>query len=224
MGAMAKCPKCSSRKGKRHCPALETLICPQCCAEGRLKTISCPRDCRHLESEIYQHKRRKERALSLGKNFVESNTKLFSTEESRDFAFNFQADIYYYLRNNGAVSDPVMVEVLECVQSSQSKVFLPQTTPHPLTKFLLERLEDTKRYPTLPTFGTADRARALKSLAAHARTLKSNGEHGFYERLAGFFDALDFEADLDYAPSDPKAKENSALQKRSPGGLILPGS
>jgi len=223
MGGMAKCPKCSSRKGKRHCPALETLICPQCCAEGRLKTIACPRDCRHLESEIYQHKRRQERAVSRGKDFVESNTKLFSSQESRDFAFNLQADIYYHHRKNGPVDDDIMLEILECVRSSQSQVFLPQATPHPLTRFLLERLEDTNRYPTVPAFGKEDRARALKILVAHVRALKANGKRKFHERLAEFFDALDFEADLDYSPSDPKTEAESASQKRSPGGLILPG-
>jgi len=59
---MAKCPRCSSRKGKRRCPALEVEICAQCCAEGRLTTIACPQTCEYLASELYQHERRKVRA------------------------------------------------------------------------------------------------------------------------------------------------------------------
>jgi hypothetical protein len=203
---------------------LNTLICPQCCAEGRLKTIACPQDCRHLQSELYQHKRRKERALSRGKDFVESNTKLFTSQESRDFAFNLQADVYYHHRQHGPVDDDVIVEILECVRSSQSKVFLPQAAQHPLTRFLLERLQDANRYPALPAFGTEDKARALRSLVTHVRGLKGTGNRRFHERLAGFFDALDFEADLDYSPGDATTPAESTDQKRSPGGLILPGS
>ncbi len=54
-----KCTLCDQRKGKRHCPAKSTLICPQCCGEKRVLEIDCPEDCEYLkmarsrESEEY---------------------------------------------------------------------------------------------------------------------------------------------------------------------------
>lgn len=44
------CPLCKKRPTKRNCPALKEEICPVCCATKRLVEISCPEDCRYLES------------------------------------------------------------------------------------------------------------------------------------------------------------------------------
>lgn len=44
------CPLCQKRPTKRACPALSREICPTCCATKRIVEISCPEDCRHLES------------------------------------------------------------------------------------------------------------------------------------------------------------------------------
>uniref|UniRef100_A0A7C6AA84 Uncharacterized protein n=1 Tax=candidate division WOR-3 bacterium TaxID=2052148 RepID=A0A7C6AA84_UNCW3 len=43
-----KCPLCNRRKGIRHCPALNSLICSLCCGTKRRRTIICPDDCVHL--------------------------------------------------------------------------------------------------------------------------------------------------------------------------------
>lgn len=44
------CPLCGKRPTKRACPALRQEICTVCCATKRLVEISCPEDCRYLES------------------------------------------------------------------------------------------------------------------------------------------------------------------------------
>lgn len=44
------CPLCQKRPTKRACPALRRDICPTCCATKRLVEISCPEDCRYLDS------------------------------------------------------------------------------------------------------------------------------------------------------------------------------
>ena len=42
---MAACALCGGAKGKRHCPALDQVICPTCCGTKRQKEIRCPSDC-----------------------------------------------------------------------------------------------------------------------------------------------------------------------------------
>jgi hypothetical protein len=43
-----RCPLCSARPVKRHCPALGRRICPVCCGTKRQVEIRCPADCAHL--------------------------------------------------------------------------------------------------------------------------------------------------------------------------------
>jgi hypothetical protein len=45
---LASCPLCRKRKGRRHCPAKETLICSHCCGTKRRVEIACPHDCSYL--------------------------------------------------------------------------------------------------------------------------------------------------------------------------------
>ena len=45
---MATCPKCSTRKAKRYCPALAQQICAVCCAELRMIELACPEHCQYL--------------------------------------------------------------------------------------------------------------------------------------------------------------------------------
>ena len=42
------CTLCNSRKARRSCPAAQSDICPQCCAEKREETLECPLTCEHL--------------------------------------------------------------------------------------------------------------------------------------------------------------------------------
>ena len=224
---MAKCPRCLSRKGKRYCPALRENICPQCCADERLKTIRCPKDCEHLSGEIYQHKRRRERALSLGKAFIEANGRLFVSSQARDFAFKLQADIFYFAREHGPVSDRALADALDSLKGLTGKIFVPERNPHPILAFLTERLEDSRHYPDAAGFGPEERARSITILANHVRSLGQGAKEGdaslrHYELIASFFGALDFEADLDYSPADPRASDASVPERRSPSGLILP--
>lgn len=44
-----KCVICNQRKGKRHCPAKNALICAQCCGEKRILEIDCPESCEYLQ-------------------------------------------------------------------------------------------------------------------------------------------------------------------------------
>jgi hypothetical protein len=44
-----KCILCNQRKGKRHCPAKNAMICAQCCGEKRILEIDCPESCQYLQ-------------------------------------------------------------------------------------------------------------------------------------------------------------------------------
>lgn len=240
MPSMAKCPRCSTRKGKRHCPALGVMICAPCCARERLQTIPCPQDCPHLQSEIYQAKRRRERAASHGREFLERQEKLFAAPAMRSFAMMLHADIYFHARETGRpVDDETLVAVLESLQRSFGAIYIPATTAHPLLPFLVERLKDTARYPEGKDISAADRSRTLNLLTESIRSRTGPGSKRHHEEVSSFFDELDFEADLDYSPHDAERRAaaerdpllhdpalldvNLGSSHRSPGGLILPG-
>lgn len=52
-----KCLLCGQRKGKRFCPAKNTLICASCCGTKRVVEIDCPSNCVYLR-EGQQHEAR----------------------------------------------------------------------------------------------------------------------------------------------------------------------
>jgi hypothetical protein len=47
---MATCPLCSSRHGKRYCPAVAEQICAVCCGTKREIEIDCPSSCAYLKA------------------------------------------------------------------------------------------------------------------------------------------------------------------------------
>src|SRR5437870_12186514 len=47
---MATCPLCSSRSGKRYCPAIAEQICAVCCGTKREIEIDCPSSCPYLKA------------------------------------------------------------------------------------------------------------------------------------------------------------------------------
>ena len=52
---MPKCVLCETRKPRRHCPAVNGDICPQCCGTSREVTLECPFDCDYLrEARIHE--------------------------------------------------------------------------------------------------------------------------------------------------------------------------
>lgn len=44
------CPRCGTRKARRRCPALNTLICAVCCGTKRRIEIACPDQCGWLRA------------------------------------------------------------------------------------------------------------------------------------------------------------------------------
>jgi hypothetical protein len=52
---MPKCALCETRKPRRHCPAVNGDICPQCCGASREVKFVCPLECDYLrEARIHE--------------------------------------------------------------------------------------------------------------------------------------------------------------------------
>ncbi|MBN1443840.1 MAG: hypothetical protein JXA90_14110 [Planctomycetes bacterium] len=227
---MAKCPRCQARKGKRLCPALGAEICSHCCGTQRFESIQCLPDCPYLAGERYQHTRRRERANAHGKAFVDRLASLFTTEDRRKFAFYLQADIFWWMREHGRLTNERCAQALEELRSRLSAVFVPPSRPEPLAQFLHALVTETRHYledmpPTLPR---ERRLRCIALLAAEVRRHGDAGGFSYHEELNDYFGQLEFEADLDHSPGEELAKARSSDKpqgyREGPGGLLLPGA
>jgi hypothetical protein len=163
--------------------------------------------------------------VSRGKPLLQALTRLFPSQEAHDFALNLQADIYFYLREHGPADDETVARALESLKSSFSRILLPEAAPSGLARFLIERLGDGRRYPVGPKFTPEERLRAVGTLVAFVLSLRpgslpADGSRRYNELISSFFDALDFEADLDYSPYD--TTESPPPERRTESGLILP--
>ncbi|HLU48202.1 MAG TPA: hypothetical protein VK116_08965, partial [Planctomycetota bacterium] len=133
---MAKCSRCGQRKAKRHCPALDDVLCPQCCAEGRLSSIDCPLDCEHLAGERYQHLRRKERAATLGQGLLQSLAARFRNELSFEIAFQLSSDIYWWTLEKGSLTDAMIARGVLDAADRESPLYIESSTSTPLGRYL----------------------------------------------------------------------------------------
>ncbi len=226
---MAKCPKCLTRKGKRFCAVLDKDICSQCCAQHRLQTIRCPEDCPHLQGEHYQLSRRKHRAASLGKKFLDNLGELFPNEHSREFAFLLQADVFWWMRENGVLANGSCAAAYEELKGRLSPVFVPPRSPQVLARFLHDLVTSSKRYSGKldKTLNEERRRRVLATLAKHVASHGGEDSTTYFDELGGYFGQLDFEADLDYSPAEELEQKRPSGSpsgyRETSSGLIVPG-
>jgi hypothetical protein len=160
--------------------------------------------------------------MSRGRGFLEALEKLLPDPEARDVAFKLHADIYFFEKRHGPATDEELAGVLDELRRGPSRILLPGGASHPLLAFLRERLEDEARYPSTPDSESARRLRVISAIAERARR-SAPGSRAIHDEVASFFDALDFESDLDYSPEDSKEDDSPAgFARSSEGGLILP--
>ena len=207
---MAKCVHCGQKKGKRHCPALEDGICAQCCATHRLKTIQCPADCVHLQSEFYQQGRRSQKAQSAGKKFLDRTSASFHSEEAQSFAFMVQADLYWWCSRHDALANEEIARILKATTADPD---CPTGDEDDLADFIRKLFSRSQRYSNLEKngFDQEQKKKVIEALASCARN-HADGESGkesqsYLQELSDYFDQLDFEADLDYSPTEELAEE-----------------
>jgi hypothetical protein len=101
---MTKCISCNSRKGKRNCPALASLICSQCCGAKKVKEIDCPEDCFYMgNSQQYFTDRKEAQQIS---DFERQMKKIIGSEENYlGILQNIEFAIYKVYREKGNITD-----------------------------------------------------------------------------------------------------------------------
>ena len=124
---MSKCVHCHQRKGKRSCPALDGMICSQCCGEHRITKISCPASCVFLEAnDDYQQKR-------IGGQFeLERRTFYrelldFGGERATEIFYVFEALAFRYFQERRDAQDIEVLEGLQSLRRSFSLIQIPET-------------------------------------------------------------------------------------------------
>ncbi len=139
---MSKCVYCHQRKGKRSCPALNGLICSQCCGEHRLSRISCPPDCAYLDTgNDYQQKRLAEQFAPVRRDLYrqisevggEKAAALFNLVEVVTFG-------YFHDRRDG--QDAEVIAAIQALRRTLSPLHVP-AAPMPVFAERLKKEYDT---------------------------------------------------------------------------------
>jgi hypothetical protein len=128
---MAKCGSCVARKGKRNCPALGAVICPQCCGTKRQKEIDCPPDCFFLgKSKEYFTDRQEAGKLS---DFERQMKSIIGKEDPyADVLQNIELMISKIYKDRGNITDRHVEAALEhLMEMGKARLDLP-------AKFLTE--------------------------------------------------------------------------------------
>ena len=133
---MSICLYCHERKGKRPCPALNGLICSQCCGTHRMVSIACYTDCLYLDANVdYQQKR-------VGDQFDQGRRALY--RELQEKWGDTAAEVFYFLeavtfRHFHARRDGQDGEVIDAIQGlrrSFSPIHIPEGMASAFTKTL----------------------------------------------------------------------------------------
>ena len=124
---MSKCIHCHQRKGKRSCPALNGMICSQCCGEHRITTISCPTSCVFLEAnDDYQQKRVGGR-FELARRTFYRELLDFGGERATEIFYVFEALAFRYFQDRRDAQDIEALEGLQSLRRSFSMIQIPET-------------------------------------------------------------------------------------------------
>jgi hypothetical protein len=214
---MAKCPKCTERKGKRFCPALASEICSLCCGSLRIREIDCPADCPHLGSgQRYQDDKRMRKGVQRGREYLASRHRAFPDRDDFAFALAVEARLYLYLRDRGRGGVEVVRRGLATLRDSLGPVVLP-SRPAGLPDRLRRDLEQHPEFHPFRRFSDERRRRVLAQLVRMIPGRSDDG--GYYEALRAYFEEiLPPERTWESVPGEA----NEPGDRRSEGGIILP--
>ena len=122
---MAKCVSCNSKKGKRNCPALASLICSQCCGSKKGKEIDCPDDCFYMvKSQQYFTDRQESQQIA---DFEREMKKIIGNEDNYlDILQNIEFVIHKIYREQGNITDRHVETALDyLIEMGKAQMELP---------------------------------------------------------------------------------------------------
>lgn len=207
---MSKCDYCHQRKGKRTCPALNGLICSQCCGSHRLTSIACPDDCVFLDSNLdYQQKRVGERFEQDRRLFYQELLEL-GGERATEIFYVFEALTFRFFQSRRDAQDGEAIAGIECLRRSFSPIHVPEPSPPAFGEELKKEFKVFGERQTLDsTLATAVLDRAMKFINQFSgEGLRSNR---FLSGLIGYV-----------RHKHPDVAEQLARQAGAGGRIIIP--
>lgn len=164
---MAKCVSCTSRKGKRSCPALGSVICSQCCGTKREKEIDCPEDCFYLgKSKQYFTERQEAKQIS---DFEREMNNLVGDEDRHlDILQNIEFVIHKIYAEHGNITDRnVETALAYFIEMGKAQLDLPAkflTELPPDTQMVVDAVDDILRFRDSLTGNKEDFMTKLKCI------------------------------------------------------------
>lgn len=209
---MSKCTYCGTRKGKRACPALNGVICSQCCGQHRVARIACPPDCIYLNpNSEYQQKRAGNRFAYERRELYQELFALGGEKAARLFTFIEVATFsYFHDRRDG--QDGEIIAALQSLRRSLSPLHLPEGPQPVFAEHLKKEYEAFVRQPDAPDarLGTEVLDRALKFVSEFSGSgLQSQR---FLTGLTGYIRTY-----------HPEVAEQLTKQAQGSVRIILPG-
>lgn len=209
---MSKCIFCDDRKGKRPCPALQGLICSQCCGTHRMVSIDCHTDCAYLDSNVeYQQKR-------VGEAFEQGRRGLYRElleqwgEKAAEVFYFLEAVTFKHFHSRRDGQDGEVIAAIQALRRSFSPIQIPEGMAPPFTEALKKEyqafMEGEKIDPELVS-AVLDRGLAFITEFS-GTTLRSNR---FLNGLRGFLKS-----------HHPDVAEQLMKLSETGGRIIVPGS
>jgi len=207
---VSKCVYCHQRKGKRSCPALDGMICSQCCGGHRITSISCPTSCVFLEAnDDYQQKRAAGR-FELERRTFYRELLDWSGERATEIFYVFEALVFRYFQDRRDAQDAEVLEGLQSLRRSYSVIQIPETGIPAFGEELRKEFKVFDERQTLePTMVTEVLDRAQTFIQDFSGT--SLRSHRFLHGLLGYI-----------RKRHPDVAEQLARQTGAGGRIIIP--
>ncbi len=142
-----KCILCGKRKGKRHCPAKNQLICARCCGEKRMVEVDCPPGCNYLESgHVHQAQRKFIHQLNHEDSPARAQRYLDTAHNLGGVLEQLEQAVLRYAAGLTSIRDQDVLEAVELLkknyQTEDKGVIFEHRSPNPLAGPLTQELRE----------------------------------------------------------------------------------
>ncbi len=210
---MNSCVYCHDRKGKRPCPALDGLICSPCCGEHRIARISCPDDCRYLDSgSDYQQKRLATQFMPVRRNFYLDLEQLAGRKAVALFNL-IEVVTFGYFEGRRDAQDAEIVTALQALRRTLSPLHVPAA---PMPVFAEHLKKEYEVFHKQNPDQIAESSDALEVLDHAARFVSEFSENDF--QSSRFLGGL-----IGYVKMMHPDIAAHLKKKHEPGHILVPG-